>query len=145
MTAPSLPELNRENAAPGTSLRSYQVTFGEKEITAYVGRTGETVDAYRTNRGVNVPPGLLMACYGRLIHETFFYQTGVHVSSNMKIHRLPVQGDPLEVTGQVLDLFSHNGNEYVKFSVNVASAAGEPLAEIEHVSIYKFKARNERE
>jgi hypothetical protein len=140
MTTANLPELNREHAAPGTPLTPYEVTFGASEINAYLERTGESAGQYSGATGVRVPPGMLLGCYGRLIHGTFFYQTGVHVSSSMSLHRLPLQDEPLRLTGEILDMYERNGSEYVKFSVNVATTAGERLAEVEHVSIYSLKA-----
>src|SRR5947209_13438753 len=88
-----LPVLNEENAPAGTQLRPYEVTYGEQEIRAYLERQHESIEHYRLDEQTVVPPGVLLGCYGRLIHESFFYETGVHVSSELTIHRLPLQGE----------------------------------------------------
>lgn len=142
MTTTNLPELNEANAPAGTPLTPYEVTFGEREILTYLERTSESIDAYRLDGRARVPPGMLLACYGRLIHESFFYQTGVHVSSDLAISRLPWQDEPLRVAGRIREHFERNGSSYVRFSVEVGTAAGEPLATVEHVSIYKLKPRD---
>ncbi len=144
MAATDLPVLNQENAPTGTPLRPYEITYGEPEILTYLARQNEPIDNYRVDGQVMVPPGILLACYGRLIHETFLYETGVHVSSDMTIHRLPFQDEPARVSGAITEHFERNGNLYVSFSVNIGTPAGERLAEIEHISIYKLKPRGER-
>src|SRR5947209_5766090 len=121
--ASTLPVLNEENAPAGTPLRPYEATYGEPEIRAYLERQHESIDHYRIDGEVVVPPGILLGCYGRLIHETFFYETGVHVSSDLAIQRLPRQGEPVRVTGAITRHFERGGNRSVSFSVNVGSLA----------------------
>ncbi len=144
MATTELPVLNEENAPAGTALRPYDIVYGEAEILAYLARQHEPIDGYRLDGQVIVPPGILLACYARLIHDSFFYETGVHVSSEMTIHRLPLQGELVRVSGQINRHFERNGNKYVSFNVEVGTPDGTRLAEIEHVSIYRLQPRGER-
>ena len=117
-----LPPLTEESATPGTALNGYDRTITREDIETFLARTGESLDEYTVDGTLTVPPGMLMGLYGPLIHETFHYQAGVHVSSDLTLHRVPDAGQPLRIEGQVLDLFEKNGNKYVTFSVEVAMA-----------------------
>lgn len=136
-----LPALNETNAAPGAPLNPYDITYGEEQIKQFLARGDERIESYEHDGVLHVPPGLLMGAYGRLIHETFHYETGVHVSSNMTVTRVPNAGEPVRVSGEILRLFERNGDKYVTFSVNLASQSGERLASVEHTSIYALRPR----
>ncbi len=136
-----LPVLNETNATPGTPLRPYGITYDEGQIRQFLARTDELIESYKHDGVLHVPPGLLMGAYGRLIHETFHYETGVHVSSNISITRVPHAGEPVHVSGEILRLFERNGDKYVTFSVNLSTETGERLASIEHTSIYALRPR----
>lgn len=140
----SLPVLNEENAPPGTPLTPYEISYSRETIEQYLGRTGESLDQYMLNGELVVPPVILLSCYGKLIHETFFYQTGVHTSSDLTIHRLPLANETVRVSGKINEYFEKNGNIYVRFSVNVTSSSDQPLADVDHVSIYKLRPKHER-
>lgn len=136
-----LPEMNDTNCPPGTPLRPYDLTYREEQIQQYVARTDESIEVYMHDGALHVPPGLMMSAYGRLIHESFHYEAGVHVSSDFQFDRVPVAGESLTITGDVLRLFERNGDKYVTFSV-IFSTATERLATIEHTSIYQFRSRS---
>ncbi len=136
-----LPELNETNAAPGTAMRPHNVTYTAKDIDEFLLRSGETADDYRQGDSLIVPPSMLLVQPMRIVHANFHYETGVHVSSTMNIVRLPKRGDTVTVAGSIGDLFERNGNKYVRLDVNILDAAGETLAEIQHVSIYKLRPR----
>lgn len=136
-----LPPLNRTNCTPGMSLNEYDIRYDEEQITAYVNRTGESIEEYQSENGLTVPPGLIAAAYVRLIHETFHYQTGVHVSSKCRFFRPTLSGENLTIGGKVLDMFERGGNEYVTFSVEARTSEGEEVAYIEHTSIYALKPK----
>jgi hypothetical protein len=136
-----LPALNETNAAPGTPLRPYDLTYSESQIQQFLARTDESLESYIYDGTLHVPPGQLMGAYGRLIHESFHYQAGVHVSSQAEITRVPVADEPLRVTGEILRLSERNGDKYVTFSVLIDTETGERLAKIEHTSIYQLRAR----
>ena len=93
---------------------------------------------------MQVPPGLLAGTYGRLIHDTFFYTTGVHVSSDMRLDRPVLAGEPLRVSGAIAEHFERNGNTYVRFTIAIDDADGRSVANVEHVSIYKLRPRGAR-
>lgn len=133
-----LPELNEENCRPGMVLRPHEVSYDAEEIGAYLERIGEAAEAYRRDGRLRLPPGLLLAQPIRLIHNNFHYETGVHVSSRLLLQRLPEEGQRFAVSGRVADLFERNGNKYVALEVTFSDGAGETLASIEHVSIYKL-------
>lgn len=136
-----LPELNEANAPAGTPLNPYDVTFDREAIERYCGQTDETVAGYEHDGALLVPSGLLARTYGRLIHETFFYTTGVHVSSDLRALRPAVAGEPLRVSGRIAEHFERNGNKYVRFAIAIDDAARQPVATVEHVSIYKLAPR----
>lgn len=136
-----LPPLTEQTAAPGTALNGYDRTISRADIETFVGRTGESVDDYTVDGALTVPPGMLMGLYGPLIHGTFHYEAGVHVSSTLTVNRTPRADQPLRVEGRVLDLFEKNGNKYVTFSVEVSDTAGERLATVHHTSIYGLRAK----
>ena len=135
-----LPELNEENCRPGTVLRSHDVAYDAAEIGAYLERTGESAEAYRHAGRLRVPPGMLLGQPIRLIHNNFHYETGVHVSSHLRLHRLPDEGQRFTVSGRVAGLSERNGNKYVTLVVSFSDGSGATLASIEHVSIYKLAA-----
>lgn len=137
----SLPPLTEESAAPGTTLNGYDRTITRWDIETFVGRTGESPDDYLIDGALTVPPGMLMGLYGPLIHGTFHYQAGVHVSSELTLDRVPRVDQALRVEGQVLGQFENDGNKYVTFSVEVADTAGERLATVHHTSIYALRAK----
>ncbi len=139
---PALPPLNEANAAPGTALRAYDRTISEADIEKFVGRTGEDIEAYRRGGELTVPTGMLMGLYGPLIHGTFHYEAGVHVSSELTVQRTPRVDEALQVGGRLLDLFEKNGNKYVTFTVEVRSADGEDLARVAHTSIYALRKKS---
>jgi hypothetical protein len=139
--ATALPELNEANAPVGTPLRTYSITYSPEVVQNYLDRGGETADLYMVDGVQLVPPGQLMGAYGRLIHDTFHYETGVHVSSEMSLTKTPPVGTTVNVTGEVLNLFERNGDKYVTFSVVLNTEAGEPVASIDHTSIYKLRSR----
>lgn len=136
-----LPELNEANCPPGTPLNPYQITYGEAQIRQYLSRTGETEDDYTIDGWLTVPPGVLLGAYGRLIHGTFHYEAGVHVSSDMDLRRTPKLDEPVTVSGNALRLFERNGDRYVTFDVIVTDSSGERLARVEHTSIYALTPR----
>src|SRR5437763_16869506 len=70
MATTELPVLNEENAPAGTALRPYDTVYGEAEILTYLARQHEPIDGYRLDGQVVVPPGILLACYARLVHES---------------------------------------------------------------------------
>ncbi|MCK9494315.1 MAG: hypothetical protein M0R75_02310 [Dehalococcoidia bacterium] len=140
MTA-SLPPLTEETAAPGTRLNSYDRTVTRGDIETFLRRTGEGIEAYLDDDVLTVPSGLLIGFYAPLIHGTFHYEAGVHVSSDLSITRLPLADESLRVGGEVLRLFEKNDNKYVTFSVEVDTAGGERLARIEHTSIYALRKK----
>ena len=137
----NLPPLNEGNAPPGTPLKSYDITYGAEQVEQFLARTGEPAVAYVVDGTPRVPPGMLLGTYGRLIHETFFYQTGVHVSSDMQVERLPAVGEPLTVSGAISNLYERNGSKYVAFTIAVSDRSNQPVASIEHVSIYQLAKR----
>jgi hypothetical protein len=136
-----LPVLSEQSASAGTALNGYDRTITPADIETFVGRTGESPQGYTVDGALTVPPGMLMGLYGPLIHGTFDYQAGVHVSSELTLNRLPRADQPLCVEGRVLDLFVKNGNKYVTFSVEVSDTAGERLATVDHTSIYSLRAK----
>jgi hypothetical protein len=136
-----LPELNESNCPAGTPLNPYQVTYDESQVRQYLRRTGETEEDYTVAGRLTVPPGVLLGAYGRLIHETFHYEAGVHVSSDMDLRRTPELDETVTVSGTALRLFERNGDRYITFDVIVTDAGGERLARIEHTSIYALKPR----
>lgn len=140
---PSLPPLDQDTARPGTPLNAYDRTITRADVEAFLSRTGEDVARYESRDTLSVPTGMLMGLYGPLIHGTFHYEAGVHVSSDLSVTRSPRAGDPLRVSGEVLRLFEKNGNKYVTFSVEVDTADGERLARVEHTSIYALRPRHE--
>jgi hypothetical protein len=138
----TLPPLTEETAAPGTALNAYDRTVTRDDVRAYVERTGEQLADYEDARGLTVPAGMLLGMYGPLIHGTFHYEAGVHVSSDLQLQRVPRVDEPLRVSGRVVDRFERNGSKYVTFTVEVAAAAdGEPLATVVHTSIYALAAK----
>lgn len=136
-----LPPLNETTATPGTKLNAYDVTYDVPFIEEYLARTGESAADYTRGGQLLVPPGVFLASYGRLIHGSFHYTTGVHVSSDMKLMKAPPAGTHATVSGEVIRLTERNGDKYVTFSVNVTDGDGERVAEIEHVSIYALRSR----
>lgn len=137
----ALPPLNEETAPPGAHLNPYEVTYDLPFVMEFLGKTGESLDSYTSGGNAVVPPGVFLGSYGKLIHESYHYTTGVHVSSDMKLHSAPPVGTKARVTGNIVRLTERNGDKYVTFTVNVATADGEPIADIEHVSIYALKSR----
>jgi len=144
MPTTTLPPLNEENAPAGTPLNTYETSWSREMIEQYLARTGESLAAYTLDGRLRVPPVILLGCYARLIHETFFYETGVHTSSDLTLRRLPFEGETVRVSGAIGEYFEKNGNIYVRFSVVIRSLDGEPLAEVGHVSIYKFRPKHDR-
>jgi len=140
MTAQLAP-LTEQSAAPGTALNGYDRTITREDIETFTGRTAESLDDYTVDGQLTAPPGMLMGLYGPLIHGTFHYEAGVHVSSELILNRVPHAEQPLRVEGRVLDLFEKNGNKYVTFSVEVSDTAGERLATVNHTSIYALRAK----
>jgi hypothetical protein len=132
----SLPPLNETTCHPGAVLRPHDVTYTEQDIEDYVSRTGESLDAYRRDGSLRVPPGMLLIQPIRIIHNNFHYETGVHVSSDLTLHRLPLAGDTVTIGGSVTSLFERNGSKYVALHVTISDPGGDLYAEIEHTSIY---------
>jgi hypothetical protein len=138
---PQLPPLNEETAPPGSVLNSYDRMITRDDVATFLGRTGESLEDYTAVGVLTVPPGTLMGLYGPLIHGTFDYQAGVHVSSDMTVTRAPRVDEALHIEGRVLDLFEKNGNKYITFSVEVGSMDGEDLALVAHTSIYALRPK----
>ena len=136
----ALPVMNEENATPGRALNSYEITYDEAAIATYLARSAEPASLYMHDGVLTVPPGMFMGAYGRLIHETFHYEAGVHTASEMKVHRCPPAGTKATVSGEIIRTFERNGDKYVTFSVRVADGEG-PCAEVEHTSIYGLRSR----
>lgn len=137
----ALPPLNEETAPPGRPLNPYDVTYDLQFVQEFLGKTGESLEEYTRDGQVTVPPGVFLGSYARLIHGSFHYTAGVHVSSDMKLHKAPPLGTHATVTGEVIRLSERNGDKYVTFSVNVTGDDGMRYAEIEHVSIYSLRSR----
>jgi hypothetical protein len=136
-----LPELNETNCLPGAPLTPYEMTYDEAQIHQYLRRTGETVEDYTVDGRMTVPPGMFFGAYGKLIHGTFHYEAGVHVSSDMAIHRSPVLDETVTVSGNALRLWERNGDRYITFDVVITDKQGERLARVEHTSIYALQPR----
>jgi hypothetical protein len=136
-----LPELNEQNAPPGTPLKAYELIVDRAAIERHCSSTGEAVTNYERDGRLHVPPGLLAGTYGRLIHDTFFYTTGVHVSSDLTLNRPVLAGEPLRVSGAIAEHFERNGNKYVRFTIAIQDAERRAVAGVEHVSIYKLRPR----
>ena len=139
-----LPELNEENCPPGTELRSHTVVYEEPEILATLERLGESAESYRRDGGLLVPASLLLGQPIRIAHNNYRYETGVHVSSNARLHGHARAGETLTVAGRIKDLFERNGNKLVALDVSITGEGGRPVADIEHVSVYKLAARTAR-
>lgn len=135
-----LPIMNEENAPAGKPLNSYEIVYDQAAIDAYLARGGESAELYTHDGRLTVPPGMFLGAYGRLIHETFHYEAGVHTASQLTVHRCPQVGTRATVSGEILRTFERNGDKYVTFSVRVADAEG-PCAEVEHTSIYGLRSR----
>lgn len=135
-----LPVMNEENAPAGKPLNSYEIIYDQAAIDAYLARGAESSALYTHNGTLTVPPGMFLGAYGRLIHETFHYEAGVHTASQLKVHRCPPVGTKATVSGEILRTFERNGDKYVTFSVRVADAEG-LCAEVEHTSIYGLRSR----
>lgn len=137
----TLPALSPETAPPGTPLRPLAVTYTDADVLDFLAQTGEPAEGYRTADGrLRVPPAMLMAQPIRIVHASFHYETGVHTASHLTLHRLPLTGEPLTVTGRVRDFSERGGDRYVVLAVAIA-AGDEVCAEIEHTSIYALRAR----
>src|SRR5262249_32955703 len=119
----------------------YEVAVGSAELDRYCGSTGESPAAYEHEGRQYVPPGLLAQTYGRLIHDTFFYTTGVHVSSDVTLKRPALAGEPLQVSGAIAEHFERNGNKYVRFTTAIEDGERRPVASVDHVSISRLKPR----
>ncbi|MCA9856646.1 MAG: hypothetical protein KC458_05160, partial [Dehalococcoidia bacterium] len=91
----TLPPLTEETAKPGTALNGYDRTITRSDIETFVGRTGEDIGSYEEGGALSVPTGMLMGLYGPLIHGTFHYEAGVHVSSDLTVTRIPRAEEPL--------------------------------------------------
>jgi hypothetical protein len=137
-----LPALNEANCPPGTPLEPYQITYDREQLHKYLDRTGETEADYTLNGRQTIPPGMFLGAYGRLIHETFHYEAGVHVSSDLDLRRTAALGETVTVSGNALKLFERNGDKYVTFDVIITGAEGEQLARVEHTSIYALRPRS---
>ena len=136
-----LPELNEQNCPPGTELRPHTVVHEEAEILATLERLGESPEAYRRDGRLRVPASMLLGQPIRIAHNNYSYQTGVHVSSNARLHQSAFAGETLTVAGRIADLFERNGNKLVSLGVTITGTNDRPIAEIEHVSIYKLAPR----
>ena len=136
-----LPALNPENCPPGTPLKPYQQTYDAEQLQKYLDRTGEAAADYVEGGKQLVPPGMFLGAYGKLIHDTFHYEAGVHVSSDMELRRPAALGETVTVSGNALRLFERNGDRYVTFDVVLTDAQGERLARVEHTSIYALRPR----
>lgn len=136
-----LPPLNEANAGQGTPLKPYEVTYDVDFIAPLLSRTGESLDGYIYDGVAIVPPSVFLGAYGRLIHETFHYTTGVHVSSDMKVCLPAPVGTKAQVSGEVLRLYERNGDKYVTFQVSIDDETGGRIATVEHSSIYAFRPR----
>lgn len=134
-----LQALTEASCPPGTVLRPYMISYGEQEIAQFLDRTGETVDAYRQGDRLYVPPGLLLGAYLRLLHGSFFYETGVHVSSRLTIQQAPLADQEIAVSGRCAANFERNGSKYVDVEITLRDSDGDTLATLEHVSIYQLK------
>ena len=135
-----LPEMNEQNARPGTPLTPYEVVYDRAAIEQYLDRSGEPIDPYMHEGELTVPPGMYLGAYGRLIHGTFHYEAGVHTSSELTIKKCPPAGTKAIVSGEVLKMFERNGDKYVTFNVVVTDGGG-VCAAIEHTSIYGLRSR----
>lgn len=138
--AMDLPVMNEENATPGMALKTYEMTYDEATISAYLARGAEPAELYTHDGVLTVPPGMFLGAYGRLIHETFHYEAGVHTASQLTVHRCPPVGTKATVSGEIIRTFERNGDKYVTFSVRVADADG-LCADVEHTSIYALRSR----
>ncbi len=137
----SLPALSEETCAPGTPLNPYQHTYTPEAIQQYINRTGETAQMYRIDGQQYAPTGMFLGAYGRLIHETFHYEAGVHVSSEMQLTRAAREHETVTVSGNALRLWERNGDKYITFEVIITGQDGGPLARVEHTSIYALRKR----
>jgi hypothetical protein len=136
-----LPPLNETNCPPGTPLKPYQLTYDREQLRKYLDRTGETEADYQVDGQQVVPPGMFLGAYGRLIHETFHYEAGVHVSSDLELRRVANLGETVTVSGNALKLFERNGDKYVTFDVIITGTDGDRLARVEHTSVYALRPR----
>lgn len=140
-TAVELPEMNEQNAQPGTPLTPYEIVYDRSAIGQYLERSGEPAELYIEDGQLTVPPGMYLGAYGRLIHGTFHYEVGVHTSSELTIEKCPPVGTRATVSGEVLKTFERNGDKYVTFNVVVTEDGGDVCATIEHTSIYGLRSR----
>ncbi|MBA4180756.1 MAG: hypothetical protein C0506_09230 [Anaerolinea sp.] len=136
-----LPEMNTENAAPGTPLNAYTVAYDREAIDLYLARSGESIEPYIHHGKLTVPPGLFLGAYGRLIHGTFHYEAGVHTASQMIVSKCVPEGTLATVSGEVVRTFERNGDKYVTFMVVVSDESGDACATVEHTSIYGLRSR----
>jgi hypothetical protein len=133
--------MNETNAAPGTTLTPYSITYDRTAIEAYLDRSGEPAAPYLRDKGLTVPPGMFLGAYGRLIHGTFHYEAGVHTASQMSVLRCPDVDEEVTVSGQVKRTFERNGDKYVVFDVVLNDSNGNTCATVEHTSIYGLRSR----
>ena len=136
-----LPALNEDSCPIGTQLRPYQVTYDRDFVQQFLNKTGESLDDYLEQGQQLVPPGVFLGAYARLIHESFHYETGVHVSSDVQFLKAVPLGTEATVAGEALRLFERNGDKYITFSVVISDESGQLLAHVEHTSIYDLKPR----
>lgn len=136
-----LPALSEATCPPGTPLKPYQLTYDAEALKKYLDRTGEQASDYVVDGRQRIPPGMYLGAYGRLIHETFHYEAGVHVSSEMDLRRAADLGQSVTVSGNALRLFERNGDKYITFEVIITDRGGEQLARVEHTSIYALRPR----
>jgi hypothetical protein len=136
-----LPPLNETTCPAGTPLTPYENTYDEAQVRQYLARTGESMEDYTVDGWLIVPPGMFFGAYGKLIHGTFHYEAGVHVASDMTVHRAPLLDETVTVSGNALRLWERNGDRYITFDVVVTGKDGDRLARVEHTSIYALQPR----
>jgi hypothetical protein len=108
----------------------------------YLVGIGETLPLY-LEHGV-VHPGLLLRMVNAVLFRTVTLGPWIHTSSEGRLLGVAKTGCTLSARGMVTELFSRNGNDYVRYDALVL-AEDEPVLQVDHAAIYRLAGASDDE
>lgn len=127
---PATPEALAAEPVLGT----LEVVYDETEARAFLARLGETLTCYPAV----AHPGWLLRQANYLVDRSIALGPWVHTESEVEHLGVVRAGETFSVTGRVVELTTHKGNDYA--DIDVLIAGNEPVMRVRHRAIYRLGA-----
>jgi len=127
---------------PAADLRTLDATVPVHAARAFGRSQPEPMDAFSTDPPV-VHPAILARQMISLLGHTYDYgRPSIHVSTQLENLALVPAGEPLALSGRLMETYERRGHHYAVTDGVLYGAGPEPLARLRHTNIFRVARRD---